>query len=324
MRLYVISSPLQLLNAIEARECFKHSGSDVLIYIYRKPADLDQLSGILDDQWTGIRYFKLSAIKRLFYPMMLRSFLSKKPIDRIYLGYPYNIRAHIANAFHAETWILDDGTFTLRLNEDLLKTDSAYWKSSSIADRLLGRLVDLSYLKTVSFFTCYDIAPPHGQKVIHNDYHAIKKQISKQILDEEVLFIGSPIEGIMLPSNGKFISLMKQVSEFYGKRKIIYALHRLEDEKIRKAQLEQMGITVKKFKTPLEAACYQENITPFEVASFLSSALSNLHQIYGFNARAFRLPESDFDLKNQQAVSNLYNDLDKRKIPMTILNIHEG
>lgn len=320
MRLYVISSPLQLINAIEARERFPHSGEDVLLYIYRKQADLDSVSGILDKQWAEIKYFSLSAFTRLFYPLLLRRLLEKNTIDRVYLGYPYNIRAHIANVCDVETWLLDDGTFTLWLNEELSKASSELWKPPSIADRLLGRRVDLSYLNKIVLFTTYDIQTPQSQVVVRNDFSRIKSQITEKPAGEEVLFIGTPVEGRMLPSLEHFLSAMKQVRAFYGQRKIVYALHRHEDEKLRQAQLEPFGISTVRFNTPLEVACYERRDAPFEIASFTSSALGNLHDIYGFSARSFRVPEQNLISERKEIFNTLYADLKKRQIPITTLS----
>lgn len=320
MRLYVISSPLQLINAIEARERFPHSGEDVLLYIYRKQADLDSVSGILDKQWAEIKYFSLSAFTRLFYPLLLRRLLEKNTIDRVYLGYPYNIRAHIANVCDVETWLLDDGTFTLWLNEELSKASSELWKPPSIADRLLGRRVDLSYLNKIVLFTTYDIQTPQSQVVVRNDFSRIKSQITEKSAGEEVLFIGTPVEGRMLPSLEHFLSAMKQVRAFYGQRKIVYALHRHEDEKLRQAQLEPFGISTVRFNTPLEVACYERRDAPFEIASFTSSALGNLHDIYGFSARSFRVPEQNLISERKEIFNTLYADLKKRQIPITTLS----
>ncbi|MBV1870767.1 MAG: alpha-2,8-polysialyltransferase family protein [Gammaproteobacteria bacterium] len=320
MRLYVISSPLQLINAIEARERFTHSGDDVLIYIYRKQADLDSVSGILDKQWADISYFGLSTFTRLFYPQLLRHLFKKNTIDRVYLGYPYNIRAHIANVCDVDTWLLDDGTFTLWLNEELSKPASELWQPPSIADRLLGRHVDLSYLHKVVFFTTYDIQPPQSQLVVRNDFSCIKRQIVAKLAGEEVLFIGTPVEGRMLSSLEDFLSAMKQVRAFYGQRKVVYALHRHEDEKMRRAQLEPLGISTVRFDTPLEVACYEREDAPFEIASFTSSALANLHDIYGFSARSFRVPEQALIKERKEIFNTLYADLEKRQIPITTLS----
>ena len=314
MRLYVISSPLQLINAIEARDYFSHSGQDALIYIYRKQADLDQVRGLIDKNWCDVQYFRLNSFRRLFYPLILRRILGKRSIERVYLGYPYNIRAHIANTCNVDTWLLDDGTFTLRLNKELGEVQSPLWKAPSLSDRLFGRRVDLSYLKKVSFFTNYDIHPPQGQSVIQNNFASIKSRISVQNTGEHILFIGSPIEGLMLPSKEQFLLLIKKIQAFYGSRKIVYALHRLEDLGVRKDQLESLGITVVLFDTPLEVALYQEGPAPFEVASFVSSALGNLHQIYGISARSFLLPESDIMEEHKEAISKLYKDFEKRQI----------
>ena len=319
MRLYVISSPLQLINAIEARERFTHDGKDVLIYIYRKQTDIDQVSGILDESWAEIRYFGLSTFTRLFYPLILRRILKEGGIKRVYLGYPYNIRAHIANTCHVETWLLDDGTFTLWLNDELGKPDSTLWNKPSISDVLLGRKVDLSYLRQMSFFSTYGIQPPQGQGLIHNDFRGLKNKITEKPINEEVLFIGTPVEGKMLRSLEVFLATMRQVKAFYGNRKVFYALHRHEETAARTEQLEPLGISPIRFETPLEVACYQNSTAPFEIASFTSSALSNLHDIYGFSARSFRAADTDMLPERRDIFALLYQDLEKRQIPITDL-----
>ncbi|MBV1872959.1 MAG: hypothetical protein KUG83_10475 [Gammaproteobacteria bacterium] len=292
----------------------------MLLYIYSKTKDLDQVKGLLDKGWPDVKYFRWNSFSRLFYPFILYRTLGKHTIERVYLGYPYNIRAHIANTCNTDTWLLDDGTFTLRLNKDLGEPQSALWKAPSLADRLLRRRVGASYLKRVSFFTNYDISPPQGQSVVQNKFASIKSQIIAQDSGEHVLFIGSPIESLTYPCEKLFLELMKKIQGFYKGREITYALHRLESIHQREAQLGPLGIRVVRFETPLEVAIYEEGVSPYEVASFVSSALGNLHQIYGISARSFILPEESILGDHKEAITKLYNDFEKRKISVIDLD----
>lgn len=322
--LFVISSPLQLINAVEARDRFHANKHTTLLFIFKKSIDIKQIQPILDDNWSQVNYFRWSKLTRLFYPLLLARLLKTLPqVARVYLGYPFNIRAHLANSCLADSWLLDDGTFTLWVNDQLGETKSELWKSRSLADYVFGRRVSTDYLKRITFFTCYDIAPKQGQTVVHNDFRCLKTRISADVpAADEILFIGTPVEKNLVENTEAFIALMQQVKSFYGNKKVKYAAHRYEDVAARQSQLSSLGIDVVQFDTSLEVAFFKADSRPAEIASFTSSALSNLHQIYGFAARSFRVPSAMTPLARRDVFKLLYEDIRRREIAIT--DLQEG
>jgi hypothetical protein len=319
--LFVVSSPLQLINAVEARDRFHTNEHTTLLFIFKKTIDIKQIQPILDQHWSQVHYFRWSKLTRLFYPLVLARLLKTLPkIARVYLGYPFNIRAHIANTCQEETWLLDDGTFTLWVNDQLAEIKSDLWKSRSIADHILGRRVSTQYLKQTTFFTCYNIVPKQGQPVVHNDFRCLKSRISADVpVSDEVLFIGTPVEKNLVENTDAFIALMHQVKSFYGSQQVVYAAHRYENVAERQRQLAELGINVVQFDTSLEVAFFNAESRPAEIASFTSSALSNLHQIYGFTSRSFRVPSSMTPLARRDVFKLLYEDIGRRDITITDL-----
>lgn len=319
--LFVISSPLQLINAVEARDRFHAGAHTTLLFIFKKSIDIKQIQPILDQHWSQVHYFRWRKISRLFYPLMLARLLKTPPnVGRVYLGYPFNIRAHLANTCQTETWLLDDGTFTLWVNDQLAEIKSELWKSRSLADYVFGRRVSTSYLKQTTFFTCYDIAPKQGQPVVHNDFRCLKSRISADVpVADEILFIGTPVEKNLVENTSAFLTLMRQVKSFYGSKRVVYAAHRYEDVASRTQQLAALGVDVVQFDTSLEVAFFNAASRPAEIASFTSSALSNLHQIYGFTARSFRVPSSMTPPERRNVFKLLYEDIGRRDITITEL-----
>lgn len=319
-QLYVISSPLQLVNAIEARDRFHSGQRNLLLFIYRKTIDIEQIKDLVDEQWSEVHYFRWSALSRLLYPLILRRlFRNHTNFNRVYLGYPYNIRAHLANTLSAENWLLDDGTFTLWLNDQLDSSSAEIWKSRRFTDYLFGRQVDTLFLKAVHFFTSYDIQPIQGQPVIKNDFRCLKCYIDDKTDGGDVLFIGTPVEGKMVSSTEELVHYMSQVKAFYPGRKVRYAAHRYEDLAQRQAQLSGLGIEVFRFGQPLEVEFFKSRTLPSEICSFTSSALGNLQQIYGFDARSFRIPDQSIPNEHRDVFRVLYSDLERRGIPITLL-----
>ncbi len=118
--LFIISSPLQLLNAMEAIYSFNTS-DNILILIYNSSenkTDFHQKTNLLDtDQWEKIIYYDLGKIakkKRFFQQVRLIKELKKESYTYLFSGDFGTIQqAIMANVSAEKIYLLDDGTASI-------------------------------------------------------------------------------------------------------------------------------------------------------------------------------------------------------------------
>jgi len=317
VNLYIASSPLQLLNCIEARDRFHANEENHLFFIYKKSIDLEQAKPLLKHGWTSRKFFKWTKLSRLFYGVMLRSYLSRvKGARNLYLGYPYNIRAHIANSTASNVWVVDDGNYSVWLADQLENADSGIWRRPSLADRLLGRRVSTEYLREAKFFTIYPVLERSSHLSVINDFQCVRANLANMEETEEVIFIGSPVVGNLVQFSSQFVELMAEVSKYYNYQRVSYVAHRYEDVDELKDLLGGLNFEIKRFATLIEMQFMIDEQKPRALASFTSSALVNLNLIYDVPVVAFQVPDSWIPKNKRDIYGAVYKQLQKDGIPL--------
>jgi hypothetical protein len=290
---FVVGSPLQLLNAIEARQRFHDGQFCTLIVLWAHEFDHKQMLKLLDDQWSRKIFFNTRGFFKLFYPIFLKSVVSDlKGIDCLYLGFPFKIRAHIANEVNAKkNLILDDGNGSLTIAVSLKDEHFLTKIKPKLHDYILGRKISVDYAKTATFFTLYpDMAWPRDQ-VIANDYRMLRQQIARQPTNLDVLFVGSAVAGAVV-SVAQEKQLIEAMAVYYAGQQVIYALHRFEDQAYFEREFAHTSLRFVRFDTAIEVALCQAQVYPQRIASFCSSALTTLSLLYGGQTEVLAIPSA--------------------------------
>ncbi|WP_273204225.1 hypothetical protein [Marinobacter subterrani] len=317
MNLFIASSPLQLFNCVEARNRFHQNEDNHLLFIFKKAIDLEQAQPLLDENWASKAFFKWTACSRLLYGFTLQPYLRRfKATKNLYLGYPYNIRAHFANTLDARVWIVDDGNYSVWLVGQLDKHEGDIWRHPSVGDRLLRRQVSTDYLHHAGFFTTYPLTDSAEREVIFNDFRGVRAEFKELSQTEDVIFIGSPVIGTVVRTESQFRVLMAQVSAYFNNRKIRYVAHRYEDLDRLRDMLEGLPFEVVRFSTLIELQFLLDGRKPRAVASVMSSALVNLGLIYDIPMTAFRVPKSWIPEPRKDAVCMVYEQLARDGVSM--------
>lgn len=312
INLYIASSPLQLFNCVEARDRCHPDDENHLLFVYKKAIDLEQARPLLDERWASKAFFKWTPCSRLLYGFTLQGYLKRfKTSENLYLGYPFNIRAHFANSLDARVWIVDDGNYSVWLVGQLDNPEADIWRHPSVVDRLFRRRVSTEYLQRAGFFTTYPLAQSSGREVIFNDFRGLRANLGRLSQTGEVIFIGSPIIGNVVRNEAQFLALMTQVSRYFNGRNIRYVAHRYEDVDRLRDLLEGLPFEVVRFSTLIELQFVMDGHRPLAVASVMSSALLNLGLIYDLPMTAFRVPEAWIPECRKNAVEVVYEQMEK-------------
>lgn len=336
---FIVETPLQLLNAIEA----KHSldlGECFLILILSDPfpeqvfrpllnladwknVDCIWLSHRFDPinlQWLGKplshrlnEYVKESKqlVKRLKFDKLSSNCAE---IDNLVLGnLLQGYMQHLANLIKARrVYLLDDGTDTLRVNASRkrIEPDPTFVPGSLLrrAKNCIRRVLldwDVREIRSVTFFTSYDLDLSPKDSYIRNNYTFWRERLKTSATKDVVYFLGQPLveDGYLAQEN--YLAALTKIVKHYAGQNILYLTHRREAEANVEA-IRGMGFRVGRFDLPIEVQMLNEEM-PSELSSFFSSALDNSRIIFGANVKvtAFRIDQKCF-LPGCEFVEEIY------------------
>ncbi|WP_305838823.1 polysialyltransferase family glycosyltransferase [Photobacterium leiognathi] len=194
----------------------------------------------------------------------------------------------------SEIILLDDGSKTLSIQNKFIENG-----------------------KGNNIFTFYDLTPLNGQVVYKNEYSRVFDLLSDEffINDKKVLFLGSKLSEVGIINESYYLSLIKQISEYYSGNKILYVPHRGErKEKVNKIS-RMLNIKVLNVDYPIELFGLYNNELPFKVSSFYSTALLTMKEIYKIEADAFV-----FDYNNSEHKDAIKETYDYYKDKLNMIN----
>jgi hypothetical protein len=337
MNVFVIETPHQLLNALEARYHLALPDS-VLIVILLKIFSQESYTSITrPGDWAAVHYvpsevastggvqrklkFHSSARIRGYFAtyelFILRRRLdaiarSLGKVNAVFLGnYWIDYMRHFANVIdHERLFLLDDGTSTLLINDRRREgrhlNNYSSWQRARL--RLVDSLIGLKpkQIESVTFFTIYDLVTRKEDHVVRHNYSYLRSVAGAVPPSEEVLFLGQTLEEEGLSRERYFYYLRKMLVYFRGER-IVYVPHKGEPpEKIAYIR-DELGLQVTRFNVPIEFQLTMLRTRPKLLASFCSSALENCRIIFGneMKIKVFHIDPEEC-LRNIDFIRNLY------------------
>ena len=174
-----------------------------------------------------------------------------------------------------------------------------------------------------SFFDLSNYKIPNT--VIKNDYRFFRKNVLALPEVNEVFFIGSNIVDTYMNKKA-FYRHMQQVVHYYSSYKILYILHRYEDESYIKSLGKRLGFDVVRFDVILELALLKYKKKPKTISSFRSTALETLGYLYApINLEIFKMDLSTL-LKDTQIeeYKELYRHYTQKNISLIELKNNNG
>lgn len=246
MNIFIVVSPLQLLNSIEAVEHFKVE-DNVLLFLIADDESSHQMKELLVYyQWDKILYidYPKSNIDKLIFPIKLHLLINKllsSQIENIFFGEYRSIYIqHMVNYFNcSKCYLVDDGLATLNID----KNGNEKVKSNAILF-----LYKLFFYKLEKIdFTCFSIFNLKQKNVVRNNYSFIKKLNYQKEVKPVVYFIGQPIVELEMMSNYQYKLELEKIIKFYVPKKFVYILHRREEEQKIKSLALELNFHYKRF-----------------------------------------------------------------------------
>ena len=323
--LFLVQTPFQLFNAIEAKNRFHHNEKNILIIIHKgNKKNYDQMKMILDydKEWFDVIEIDFfSRVQKLFYPILIKDIIGKLNmyrINNIYVALYRNIAAHIINSVeHKNTIIYDDGNNIFKtidfINKRQKKSFTFFRKMISIISR---RKTEVTFLYSCKIFTLFDISSFKALKneIMQNDFSYFKSKIKNLKKEKNVFFIGSRMidNGI---SKDVFESSLEKVVAVYREmnKNVLYVPHRYEDLKYLDSLSEKLKFILTPFSSIIEFEFIMQGIDPSEVATFRSTAVDTLKIIYNPEVRVFKMDLDKIEKNKQEEFKLVYRNFENKK-----------
>jgi alpha-2,8-polysialyltransferase (POLYST) len=311
---FLVKTPLQLLNAMEAKYFFNLDKKQCVLIIMGDRKSQHQLLMLSEavDEWEDVIvlnnvclffgnpfnkcnsfWFKcfgrINFFNKSIFNIRRLNKISRYigDVDYIFLGYvKYVFMRHFANITpHKKIYLLDDGSATLivanQRNQGItVDSDIGFkgWLKLFVKKFFQG--IKSQDLKHYNYFTMYDIDSSADDLIVRNDYRYLRSSSELLPVTSDIYFIGGPLSEVGMLSQDSYFDHLRRVQKFYSGKKIIYVAHRRESkDKLDKIKTE-LDFEVKLFDYPIEYQLAFVGPRPEIVASFVSTALDSCRIIF--------------------------------------------
>lgn len=332
---FYIKSPLQYLNAIEARSYYGYSDDESLLILHADRKNLAQLTQLVKrDSWGGMiclngvglrpeaeHTINLDARHPFFnnniFSIAKLTFLAKKysPVERVFIGDAGNpLMQHLINKVVCQEKVLLDDGLASRLYAEWRK---AGWNGEEprLKKRFNRRIKRLFFFlrdrlpSNLTFFSAYDLEISAPDRLIENKFNVLREGFAHTEQTDSIYFLGSSLVEAGIFTEKEYLQQLKKVDKYYGGGPVVYVAHRREPaERIAKIT-EELGWDTVLFKYPIECQLVVEGPRPRQLAAFVSSALENCHVIFGsaLSIVSFRFDPASFSLVSPERGGRIWS-----------------
>lgn len=312
--LFIVGTPLQLLNAIEAAEHFKLE-NNILVIVHRSleanRAQIDAIRSLYEwKEIIDIEYSKNSSI--LKYVDLVKH-LKKHIYKYIFIPKLEVVpKIVIPNVIKKKVFLLDDGVMTISIYENNIKTNKLNTYNFKEL-RFLFFGLKIKIRDKINLFTYFDLEPMNGIEIVKNELRFLKKTYLEgtAIDDLNIYFLGHP-SSKYIDDNMYIASLHKLINT--ADKKIIYIPHRGESQEIKNIlhSIDNPLFSIININMPVELYFLENKIYPSQVIAYYSTALITLNIIYKDCEINFIPISLDKDINN--ALKNVYKIFDKEQL----------
>jgi hypothetical protein len=278
--LFLACTPLQILNATEARDRF-HSGERNYLIMFHSPRSasarqkhLHHLAGATTDSgWTQAWNLQLTRLSQLLFPLQAATL--KRTIGHcrcLYSGGFQTQQRHMMHVMpHDELVIMDGGAGVLQSAINAWRAGGSGSRARGLRRLIPGLKSGMPDLSRARFFTSYSLDVP-SESVIFNDYRSLRSSLTGRLpIREEIVFLSQPLErdlGVHVDVQ----AALRAAMEYHGVSRYRWILH--PRETCGPAGAEKLPYLVEFFGL-------QEGYLPRAFVTWMSSAARSLPMIYG-------------------------------------------
>lgn len=306
--LFIIRSPLQLINAIEAQKHFNTSNNElVIIHTKKNTKNKELIEAIvkkrkLEQVFSVCAHNQDSGRSKFMTMVKFIKNLQKKHYKHIFIADAGSVQMIIAANLDSQSVIhLDDGTKTIEKQEEKLFIPQTYMnlkisrKMRYFRYWLFGLKPFIS--KPVDLFTIFNVKALENQKIITNDYNYFNSfQTEEKRYDKDnIYFIGQGLSESNIVSETFYLELLKRVKKQYSDKKIIYLPHRGEIISKKKLELVDGFFEINSPSLPVELEFLEKDRYPYQIIGIASTALFTLATLFkNTKVYYFKIPDEEY------------------------------
>ncbi|MEQ9306510.1 MAG: hypothetical protein RJQ14_21535, partial [Marinoscillum sp.] len=283
MNLFLVKSPLQLLNAIEAKNHFKTSKS-VLVISYDQIKNNDKQIDLLVDEayWDKVHRVGGAGIKRTVRHFKLIKHFQSQGLhfDKLFIGdlRMYNFLAYSANLQHESLYLLDDGSVTIHMQQDYIAEGEVPLPGliPLLIKNTLLILLGLRPYKyvTINLFTIFELSAIGEQSIIKNEFSYLLDESNVELQDRDLgIIIGAKFVELGYYELAEYMKLIEFVIATKETKEWCYIPHRGESITTLEAISTINNVKVEQLDQPVEIYMLSNNYLPKYVIGFVSTAL---------------------------------------------------
>ena len=285
--LYIVCSPLQALNAIEAAYRFNINGvNDLIICKSKENNNNKQLNEVIKTAtWNCVTFLSNIPLIRLMQLFWFFKKLKNNKYDNIFIGEPFSdILARYGEliSYNKNVIYMDDGLSTLIFVRNVNEATLSSEKNKSKASYFKGQK------NNYQFFSAFSkaFANVEGIKLIaENDYRRtryLKSLLDKKIIKQKKAYIiGDNLVESGMCDFHKYLKLIKKlIASIEDSYDIVYLPHRRESSKNYQQLCALCGIKAMVMNKPIEIEFLQYNLIECIFFGFQSTALVTMPMLY--------------------------------------------
>lgn len=321
--IYIVSTPLQLLGAIEAQHHFNTQNNIlvILFFLIGDGKNIDQMFKISEyfpyDKL--ITYRESNGIKIKAFSEFIQK-LKQYNYNYTFFGYGTPIyRRMIANINYKKLYMFDDGVHSITIYNQLIANQNTNLSLPQEVKSVKKKLRNIIYftknitvdcdLKDLNFFTMFDIE--YNNSITHDFSYVRSIFIKKDQTDNKIFILGQPLNKAIDMEPSVYIEYIRNVLNQHKNKEIVYIPHRTEKigEKLGYL-LYTYKVLILHINSPVEIFFMNNGINPIEIYSFMSSALFTIKKMFPLSKPQYieidTSPYSEFHRENIQLIYNNY------------------
>jgi len=320
MHLYFIQSPLQAINAFEARHSIADGAErhEVVVFEEKEAENNRLLANTLRTlgwaPWRTVPFRRGSAGKMWEWVKLRVVLRSLGAVNRVYLGnYTAGMPTALAGLFpRAQHYLLDDGTLTLNFPDFRYEGKRPEHLPPARSVPWLGYRPVLPPEVTLYSIYNVDVRPPDRMR--RNELKCLRNALHFEPAGP-VFFIGSCLPDVEVITFDRFFQLFRTARQWLGDRDIIYFPHRRELLDRKQALFRELGVRLAQPDLPFELEIIHGPVKPSLIATFYSTALDTLRLVLSGSAGhlvSFHVPEEWVQTEAHQEIARVsYQDYRK-------------
>ncbi|NCC08890.1 MAG: hypothetical protein EOM30_12885 [Clostridia bacterium] len=299
--LFIIRSPLQVLNAYEAIEHFQLKNNIFLIV----QNHLDKNNQQMRDMLAMCEYEELIEMppskSNYFRYVALTRKLKKHDYNFIFFGNLGSFqKLLLANLEYEKSYLFEDGTCTFSYHIELSKPQQRF---SSRDMRFLLAGLSIKRKKPVGYFTIFDLEQLGSEEIVNHSFSHLKNKICKNFSHtNNVYVLGQCLVNAGLTSDEAYLHYVKVIRDSFLGEKIIYIPHRGETITDELKSFENENFKIFENTMPIELYFMKQKIRPKYVVSFYSMAVFTLAKIFDKSLiKSYAICPEDMKMKRKES-----------------------